>query len=123
MPILVFEWNEGGFNDVPDAPGLRNGVAGQTKAAIVANLMANGATNYNDIIFAFSSGHAIGEWCRQISMNIQWALNQPGVPNICNSITRINPIIRYEDDDDDDDETGIPSPEFDIENYPAFGYC
>lgn len=73
MPVLlVFEWNQAGFNDVPDSPGLRNGVAGQNKAAIVENLTRNGAKGYNDLIFTFESGYAIGEWVNQISANIPW---------------------------------------------------
>ena len=38
MPVLFFHWNNLGFNDVPANPNLRNGVVGQTQAAIVANL-------------------------------------------------------------------------------------
>ncbi|CAB4402604.1 unnamed protein product [Rhizophagus irregularis] len=41
--------------------GCRNGVAVQTKAAVVANLVTNGATNYKnkDILFTFRDGGAI----------------------------------------------------------------
>ena len=72
IPALVFEWNPAGFNNVATAPGLRNGVAGQNRAAIIANLTANGATNYNDIVFTFANGNAIGTWLDQISINIPW---------------------------------------------------
>ena len=72
MPALVFEWDPAGFNDVSTAPGLRNGVAGQTRAAIITNLTANGATNYNNIVFTFSHGNAIGAWLDQIGTSIPW---------------------------------------------------
>ena len=72
MIALVFEWNQAGFNDVPTAPGLRNGIEGQNKAAIIANLIANGATNYNNFIFTFANGNAVGEWATQIRVNIPW---------------------------------------------------
>ncbi|CAG8666140.1 21454_t:CDS:2, partial [Cetraspora pellucida] len=66
MPTLVFEWNEAGFIDVLTAPGFRNGIAGQNKAAIITNLTTNGATSYNDIVFTFPNGNAIGAWVDQI---------------------------------------------------------
>ncbi|CAB4394000.1 unnamed protein product [Rhizophagus irregularis] len=60
MSALLFDWNDLGFNDTAIA-GCRNGVAVQTKAAVVANLVANGATNYKnkDILFTFRDGDAI----------------------------------------------------------------
>lgn len=60
MSALLFDWNDLGFNDTAVA-GCRNGVAVQTKAAVVANLVANGATNYKnkDILFTFRDGGAI----------------------------------------------------------------
>ena len=72
MPTLVFEWNEADFNDVPTAPGLQNGIAGQNRVAIITNLTTNGATNYNNIIFTFPNGNAIGAWVDQIRVNIPW---------------------------------------------------
>jgi hypothetical protein len=72
MPALVFEWNEAGFNDVPTAPGLRNGIAGQNRVAIITNLTTNGATNYNNIVFTFPNGNAIGAWVDQTRVNIPW---------------------------------------------------
>ena len=72
MPALIFEWNQAGFNDVPTAPGSRNGISGQNKGAIVTNLMANGATNYNDVVFTFPNGNAIGAWVDQINVNTPW---------------------------------------------------
>ncbi|CAG8626890.1 26378_t:CDS:2 [Dentiscutata erythropus] len=110
MPALVFEWNEAGFNDVLIAPGFRNGVAGQNKAAIITNLTTNGATSHNGVVFTFPNGNAIGAWVDQIRVNIPWTTNQPGVPNVCTSVTRINRITEY--------DTGTPSTAFDLENYP-----
>ncbi|CAG8481653.1 8639_t:CDS:2 [Dentiscutata erythropus] len=113
MPALVFEWNEAGFNDVPNAPGLRNGISGQNKAAIITNLITNGATGYNnDLTFTFPSGSAIGEWINQIRVNLPWVKNQRGVQNVCNSITRINQIT-----DNDCGCADTPSTVFDIENF------
>ncbi|RGB41011.1 hypothetical protein C1646_686525 [Rhizophagus diaphanus] len=109
MPALVFDWNPAGFNDVATAPGLRNGVAGQDVNAIITNLTANGATNYNNIVFTFANGTAIGTWKRQIDANIQWARNQPHVPNVVTSVTRINRVTeRY---------TGTPSTAYDLEDF------
>ena len=72
MPALVFHWDPRGFNDVATAPNLRNGIAGQNVEAIIANLVANGAINYNNVVFAFPKGENIGDWCRQIDANIPW---------------------------------------------------
>ena len=72
MPALVFEWNQAGFNDVPTAPNLRNGIFGQNRAAIINNLMRNGAKNHNNVIFTFANGTAIGAWVDQINVNIPW---------------------------------------------------
>ncbi|CAG8563838.1 10844_t:CDS:2 [Funneliformis mosseae] len=109
MPALVFNWNPAGFNDIGTAPGLRNGVAGQNLAAIIANLTANGATNYNNVVFTFPNGNAIGVWINQISVNIPWAINQVGVPDVVTSVTRINRITER--------DTGTPSTAFDLEDY------
>ncbi|CAG8559974.1 9651_t:CDS:2, partial [Racocetra fulgida] len=48
MLALVFDWNNAGFNDTA-VPNCRNGIAGKTKAAIVANLVANGATDFQNM--------------------------------------------------------------------------
>ncbi|CAG8510800.1 5079_t:CDS:2, partial [Acaulospora morrowiae] len=106
MPVLVFEWNEAGFNDVPTVPGLRNGIAGQNRVAIITK---NGATSYSNIIFTFPNGNAIGAWVGQIRVNISWAINQPGIPNVCTSVTRINRITER--------DTGTPSTALDLENF------
>ncbi|CAG8644154.1 8541_t:CDS:2, partial [Ambispora leptoticha] len=109
MPALLFEWNEAGFNDVPTAPGLRNGIAGQNRVAIITNITTNGATSYNDIVFTFPNGNAIGVWVNQTRVNIPWAMNQPGIPNVCTSVTRINRITER--------DTGTPSTAFDLEDF------
>ncbi|CAG8598834.1 22921_t:CDS:2 [Dentiscutata erythropus] len=75
IPALVFQWNDAGFNDVPNMPNCRNGILGQTKAA---NLVANRAVNWDDTVFTFPNGTAIGRWV--------------GVPDICHSVTRITKI-------------------------------
>ncbi|CAG8686019.1 7546_t:CDS:2 [Acaulospora morrowiae] len=89
MPALVFQWNDAGFNDVPAMPNCRNGIPGQTKVAFIANLVASGAVNWNDTIFSFPNGTAIGIWVGQIPV---WARHQTGVPDICHSVTRITKI-------------------------------
>ncbi|KAF0445458.1 hypothetical protein F8M41_003169 [Gigaspora margarita] len=66
MPALVFQWNDAGFNDVPNMPNCRNGIPGQTKAALIANLVANRAVNWDDTIFTFPNGTAIGIWVNQM---------------------------------------------------------
>ena len=53
MPALVFGWNHEGFNDVSAIPNYRNGVAGQTKRALIAIIEANGGKNWNDTVFTF----------------------------------------------------------------------
>ncbi|CAG8668158.1 43557_t:CDS:2, partial [Gigaspora margarita] len=114
MPAIVFEWNEAGFNDVLTAPGFRNGISGQSKAAIITNLTTNKATSYNDVVFTFPNGNAIGALIGQIRVNIPWAMNQPGVPNVCTSVTRINRITEC--------DTGTPAIAFDLENHPNIFY-
>lgn len=73
MPALLFDWNDQGLNDTAVA-GCRNGVALQTKAAVVANLVANGATNYRnkDILFTFRDGGAIGTWSQNVGAYLGW---------------------------------------------------
>ena len=68
MLALVFDWNLAGFNDVASV----HGVAGQNRAAIIANLVANDARNYNNVVFTFPNGTAIGAWIDQICVNIPW---------------------------------------------------
>ncbi|CAG8682914.1 hypothetical protein C2G38_2150421 [Gigaspora rosea] len=89
MPALVFQWNDAGFNDVPNTPNCRNGIPGQTKAAFIANLMASGAVNCDDTVFTFPNGATIGRWVNQIPA---WARHQVGVPDICHSVTRITKL-------------------------------
>jgi hypothetical protein len=73
MPALLFDWNNPGFNDTAVA-GCRGGTAGQTKAAVIANLVANGATNYKnkDILFTSRDGGAIGTWSQNVDTNLAW---------------------------------------------------
>ncbi|CAG8456841.1 820_t:CDS:2, partial [Funneliformis caledonium] len=120
MPALVFEWNPAGFNDVATAPGLRNGIVGQSKTTIVTNLTTNGAKNYNDVVFTFPNGYSIGEWRKRIVTNIpcinlaQFSIliaKGTGVPNVINSVTRINRITEH------DTDTAIPSTAFDLEEF------
>ncbi|CAG8822830.1 9346_t:CDS:2, partial [Cetraspora pellucida] len=82
---------------------------GMKQAAIISNLTTNGATNYNDVVFTFPNGNAIGAWTDQIRVNIPWALNQPGVPDVCTSVIRINRITER--------DTCTLSTAFDLENY------
>ncbi|CAG8620651.1 4908_t:CDS:2 [Paraglomus occultum] len=53
-PALVIDWNDAGFNDTP-TQDFRNGVVGQTKAAIIASLMAHGAGDYLDLNIIFAA--------------------------------------------------------------------
>ncbi|CAG8701188.1 12846_t:CDS:2 [Funneliformis caledonium] len=93
MPALLFDWNNSGFNNNPANPG-RNGIAAQTQAAIVANLVAYGATDYGNygFLFIFQSDAAIGVWARNIKVNLPWVKSQPGVPDVCNALIRINRV-------------------------------
>ena len=73
MPALIFIWNDAGFNDTT-VPNCRNGVAGQTKTAIITNLIAYGATNFRNMntLFIFPKGEAIGKWARNVETNLPW---------------------------------------------------
>ncbi|CAB4430565.1 unnamed protein product [Rhizophagus irregularis] len=79
MPGLVFDWNDSGFNNVPTVPNCHS-------------LTGAGAVNHDNILFTFPKGTAIGTWSRNMTANLPWAKNQTGVPNICNSLLRINKI-------------------------------
>ncbi|CAB4444197.1 unnamed protein product [Rhizophagus irregularis] len=72
MPMLLFHWNDLGFNDVPTSPNLRNEVIGQLQQAIVANLIANRAIDYRNhgLLFIFPNDTTIGTWARNVSANI-----------------------------------------------------
>jgi hypothetical protein len=63
-PAIVIQWNAPGFNDVPTTPGSRNGVAGQTRQAIVNHFTANRGTDVNgqNTIFVFRTNNDLG-WC------------------------------------------------------------
>ncbi|RIB07488.1 hypothetical protein C2G38_2045962 [Gigaspora rosea] len=95
MPALLFDWNQAGFNDNPNVPNCRNGVAGQTQGAIIANLIANGAIDFMNlnILFIFQDGHAIGTWGRNVAVNLPWAKHQAGIPDVCNNLLRLNRIM------------------------------
>ncbi|CAG8761498.1 15167_t:CDS:2, partial [Dentiscutata heterogama] len=71
MPALLFDWNNAGFNDTA-VLNCRNGIATQTQASIIANLLANGATNYGNlnILFIFRDGYAIGDWAENVETNL-----------------------------------------------------
>ena len=73
MPALIFVWNDAGFNDTA-VPNCRNGLAGQTKAAIIANLIANGVTNFENMntLFIFPKSEAIGDWANDVETNLPW---------------------------------------------------
>ncbi|CAG8592309.1 3562_t:CDS:2 [Ambispora gerdemannii] len=64
MPLIIIQWNDAGFNDVPAVPNCRNGIPGQTKEAIIANIVAGNATNFDNTVFRFSSCTAVGAWER-----------------------------------------------------------
>ncbi|CAG8455852.1 9309_t:CDS:2 [Scutellospora calospora] len=63
-PVLIIKWDDRGFNDVPTVPGCRNGVPGQTKAAIITHLVTNGAVDVYglNLIFMFRNSDALGQW-------------------------------------------------------------
>ena len=73
MPALVIDWNDAGFNDTP-TQDCRNGTAGQTKAAIIASLIAHGAGDYLglNLIFVFRKGIEISTWLRYLRRNVVW---------------------------------------------------
>ncbi|CAG8752641.1 4371_t:CDS:2, partial [Cetraspora pellucida] len=104
MPALLFDWNDSGFNDTV-VPNCRNGIATQTKASIIANLLANGATDYGNlnILFIFPNGHAIGGWSKNVATNLPWAKHQNGIPDVCNQLLRINKISAHTGNTDIED--------------------
>ncbi|CAB4442721.1 unnamed protein product [Rhizophagus irregularis] len=106
MPALVFHWDPAGFNDVATSPNNRNGVVGQNLAAVITNLTASGARNYNNIIFTFPNGASIGTWKQQIDTNIPC---QTGIPNVIHTVTRVNRVTEH--------DTGTPSSAFDLEDF------
>lgn len=73
MPIILIDWNDAGFNDT-HVPNCRNGLAGQTQAAIIQNLLANRAVNFRNMnrLFVFPDGEAIGDWGVNITTNLSW---------------------------------------------------
>ncbi|RUS33793.1 hypothetical protein BC938DRAFT_483891 [Jimgerdemannia flammicorona] len=60
-PLLIIQWNERGFNNVPGAPGLRDGVAGQTRDSLINIIIANGGVDELGMhtIFRFRHGQDI----------------------------------------------------------------
>jgi len=58
---IIIKWNDAGFNDVATMPGCRNGVPGQTKAAIIAHIKEGGGANAMNLntVFVFRNGHAL----------------------------------------------------------------
>ncbi|CAG8677078.1 18226_t:CDS:2, partial [Acaulospora morrowiae] len=96
MPALVFQWNDVGFNDNPAVANCRNGVADQTKMAFIATLVTNGTVNWNNTVFTFQNGTAIGAWVRTIPP----AYYQMIASDICHSVIRITKINRQIDIED-----------------------
>ncbi|CAG8494688.1 4088_t:CDS:2, partial [Racocetra fulgida] len=73
-PALVIRWDDRGFNDVPTVPGCRNGIAGQTKAALITHLVTNGAVDVSglNLVYMFRSQNAYSQcedtipaWCEK----------------------------------------------------------
>ncbi|CAG8751651.1 15788_t:CDS:2, partial [Racocetra persica] len=62
-PALVIKWDDKGFNDVPTVPGCRNGIAGQTKAALITHLVTNGAVDVYglNLVYMFRSQNAYSQ--------------------------------------------------------------
>ena len=129
MPALLFDWNQAGFNDT-NVPNCRNGIAGQTQGAIIANILANGATDFMNlnILFIFPDGQAIGTWHSNIAVNLRWyeiilyfiffgisLIHYPFLkgemsswfPNICNNILRLNKITAHTAKVDVEDFIGV----------------
>ncbi|RUS32018.1 hypothetical protein BC938DRAFT_476485 [Jimgerdemannia flammicorona] len=88
-PAIAIAWNPAGFNDVPATPGCRNGVPGQTLAALVAYFVASGGVDAHNlnILFMFRTPEMLSI-CEQGIPN--WARHQAGVPDVCFSAIRIN---------------------------------
>ncbi|CAG8645781.1 10752_t:CDS:1, partial [Diversispora eburnea] len=59
-PAIFIQWNNNGFNDTPMA-NCRNGIADQTKAAIINYIVGSGGVDFNDLneLFLFRSPMAI----------------------------------------------------------------
>ncbi|RUO95473.1 hypothetical protein BC936DRAFT_143943 [Jimgerdemannia flammicorona] len=52
-PLLVILWDDRGFNDVPGAAGMRNGITGQTRDVLVNHIVARGGTDIWNMHTAF----------------------------------------------------------------------
>ncbi|RUS29923.1 hypothetical protein BC938DRAFT_480066 [Jimgerdemannia flammicorona] len=52
-PAIAIAWNPAGFNDVPVTPGCRNGVPGQTLAALVTYFVASGDVDVHNLHILF----------------------------------------------------------------------
>lgn len=59
-PAILIQWNANGFNDTA-VKNCRNGVPGQTQAAIVNYIVGNGGVNFNGLntLFLFRNNLAI----------------------------------------------------------------
>ncbi|CAG8537678.1 14839_t:CDS:2, partial [Cetraspora pellucida] len=90
-PALIIQWDDRGFNDVPTVPGCRNGVPGQTKAAIITHLVTNGTVDIYglNLVFMFRNPDALSQCEHTIPA---WARHQPGIPDVCNAICRIDKV-------------------------------
>ncbi|RUP42684.1 hypothetical protein BC936DRAFT_138228 [Jimgerdemannia flammicorona] len=61
-PAVVVQWNEAGFNNVPAAPGMRDGIPGQTKDALINVFTNNGGVdiaNLHHTMFLFRNNQSV----------------------------------------------------------------
>ncbi|CAB4406337.1 unnamed protein product [Rhizophagus irregularis] len=89
-PAILIQWNANGFNDTA-VTNCRNGVPGQTQAAIVNYIVGNGSVNFNGLntLFLFKNNLAITNCQYQFP---SWAHHQAGVADVCLSVCRINKL-------------------------------
>ncbi|GBB95548.1 hypothetical protein RclHR1_02560008 [Rhizophagus clarus] len=90
-PTIVIQWNDPGFNDVPAMPGCRNGVAGQTKNAIVTVFTTNRGTDIKGLntVFLFKTNDDLGQCENNLP---QWSRHQNGIPDVCVSAVVVHKL-------------------------------
>ncbi|PKY48932.1 hypothetical protein RhiirA4_464685 [Rhizophagus irregularis] len=78
-PAIFIQWDNNGFNDTPMA-NCRNGVPGQTQAALIAHIVGSGGVDFNDekkysLVLEQAEGGTLRKYLRDDTITFNWTID------------------------------------------------